>query len=897
MSEVNIIKRDGTKEEFKIEKINKVVQWAIEGIKGVNLSDIEINAKINIRDGITSQEVHKVMIESAANLISIETPNYQYVAARLLTYELRKSVWGGKNPPKLIDFVKENVNRGVYDADILNLYSEKDFNKINEFIDHDRDFIFTYAGIKQLVDKYLVQDRKTKQVYETPQFAYILIAAILFAKYPAEERLKYVKKTYNYFSKHKINLPTPIMAGVRESGGKSFASCLLTTVDDTKESIFANVAAIGLATTKRYGIGFNIAHMRAAGAPISNGKVVHTGKIPFLKVFEATVKSCHQNGIRGGSATCTFNIFDYEIEDLLVLKNNAGTEENRVRKLDYSVAISKLFYQRWLNNKDITLFSSHECKDLFEKFGTKEFDELYLKYEADKSLKFKKTISAHVLFEQLVKERIETGRIYIINVDNANDFSPWLDTVQMSNLCQEVIHPTIPIQFLEDPDGEMGICILAAVNMLEIKNDVELEDVCDIIVRALEEVIDYQEYFCPAASNFAKKRRSLGIGVTNLAAWLAKNNVGYESAESPNLVAAYMEKQQFFLLKASMNLAKERGACEKFDRTKYSLGQLPIDNYKKEKVDKIITQPLSQDWEWLRGQIKENGLRHSTMSCCMPAESCLKWNQKVKTNKGYKNFHQILEEGGHQWEEIEENGLFGWITLKEPILIPTKDGEKSVTKVFYNGKGNLYSILLENGQEIKCTGKHKFLVGEGWVSSRNLLSGEELKTEFGTIKIISVSYQQETGATYDIEVPETHNYYIKCGDVDLVSHNSSIIQNSTNGVEPVRSLITYKKSKASTVPVLVPNITEWGSRYTLAFDMETNVGYLNIMAAIQKFLDMSISSNNYYDYKNYPNGLLPHALVMKEILHHFQMGGKTLYYLNSNDSDVDSSCSSGACAI
>lgn len=753
--EIQVIKRSKEKEVFNIDKINKTVKWAVDGIKDVSLSDIEINAKINIRDGITTEEIHQVLIESAANLITIDTPNYQYVAGRLLTYQLRKNVWGGKNPPKLIDLIKKNINAGVYTSEILDLYSEKELNKIDEFIDHDKDFIFTYAGIKQLIDKYLVQNRKTKEVYETPQFAYILIAAIAFAKYPKETRLDYVKRAYNYFSKHKINLPTPIMAGVR-TPLKSFASCLLAGVDDSMASILANVSAIGHATANRYGIGFNFSHIRALGAPIRNGDVIHTGKIPFLKVFESTVKSCHQNGIRGGSATTTVFVFDYEIEDIVVLKNNAGTEENRVRKLDYSIGMSKLFYQRWLNNENITLFSSHECRDLFEKFGTEEFDKLYVKYEKDPSLKFKKTIAARSLFDLITKERIETGRIYIINVDNVNSHSAWLDVVQFSNLCQEVTHPTIPLKSLEDKDAEIGICILAAINWLEIASDNEFEKVCDITVRMLDEVIDYQEYFCFAAKNFATKRRSLGIGITNLAAVLAKNNLNYEDKEAPNFVSDFMEKQQYFLLKSSVELAKEKGRCEKFDRTTYSKGLLPIDHYKKDKLDTIASTSLKLDWESLRKDISKHGLRNSTLTAHMPCES------------------------------------------------------------------------------------------------------------------------------------------------------SSVIQNSTNGFEPIRSLITYKKSKASTVPVIAPNAAQWKNRYTIAFDMKDNIGYLNIVAAIQKFTDMAMSVNFYYDYSHYPNKMIPHSKVIKEMMYHFSLGGKTIYYTNTNDNDKeqlmdkqedDSSCAGGACTI
>lgn len=754
MSEIFVIKRNGEKEEFNIEKINKIVNWAVEGIKDVSISEIEINAKINIRNGISTSEIHKVLIESAANLISLDSPNYQYVAARLLSYELRKEVWGGKNAPKLVDLVKKNIELGVYTSEILDFYSEAELNKINEFIDHDRDFVFTYAGIKQLIDKYLVQNRKTKELYETPQFAYVLIAAVCFAKYPKEKRMEYIKRAYNFFSKHKINLPTPIMAGVRTKM-KSFASCMITNVADTMDSIFANVSAIGHATAKRYGIGFNTSYIRALNAPIRGGDVIHTGKLPFLKVFEAAVKSSQQSGLRGGSATNTNFIFDYQIEDILVLKNNSRTEENSARKLDYSIGMSKLFYQRWLNDKDITLFSSHEVPKLFELFGTEEFDSYYLECENNKNLKFKKSLKSRDLFDLFAKESIETGRIYVINVDNCNLYSPWIDTVQMHNLCAEFIAPVIAPKSLEDKDSEMGICILAAINWLEINSDSEFEKVCDICVRVLDEVIDYQEYFCPAAFNFATKRRSLGIGITNLAAFLAKNSLGYDSNESPNLVAKQMERQQYYLLKSSCQLAKEKGKCEKFDRTKYSYGELPIERYKKDKVDQVVTQPLEMDWESLRQAILTNGLRHSTLTAMMPCES------------------------------------------------------------------------------------------------------------------------------------------------------SSVIQNSTNGLEPIRSLITYKKSKVSTVPVLAPNVAAWKNRYTLAFDMKDNIGYLNIIAAIQKFTDMAISVNMYYDYKHYPDRMLPHSQFMKETLYHYSLGGKTRYYVNTNDGDkeqlmnseVESACAGDSCAI
>lgn len=434
MDEFTVTKRDGTKEKFDFEKINKIISWACEGINGVFPSDIGANAKLQYFDGITTSDVHKVVIESAKNLISVKSPNYQLVAARLLNYQLRKNVWGGKTPPKLIDFIKKNVEFGVYDGDVLSLFSEAEIDKLGEYIDHSRDDIFTYAGLQQLCDKYLVQNRKNGKIFETPQFAYMLIAMIAFSKYDPKNRQNYIKRAYDYFSKHKINIPTPLMAGLRTKL-RQYASCCLIDVGDSIESIFAAATATGYATSQRFGIGLNTGSMRAIGAEIRKGDVIHTGVIPFLKVFESTVKSCHQNGIRGGSATVNFPWWHYEIEDVVQLKNNAGTDDNRVRKLDYVIQCDKTLYERILKNEKITLFSPHEVPDLYESFGTEAFEDLYLKYEKDKSLKQKKTISAKELASLLVKESVETGRVYIANIDHMNQRGSWQDTVRMNNLC------------------------------------------------------------------------------------------------------------------------------------------------------------------------------------------------------------------------------------------------------------------------------------------------------------------------------------------------------------------------------------------------------------------------------------------------------------------------------
>ena len=749
-TQILVKKRGGDLEKFNIDKIHKVISWAIEGFDGVSLSDIEINAKLNMVENITTREIHQSIIEAAANLISIENPNYQHVAGRLLNYQLRKDVWGGKHPPRLVDMVKNGIQKKIYDPTLLEQYSDDELNKLGEFIDHERDFLFTYAGIKQLCDKYLIKNRISGIIYETPQFAYILIAAYAFANYSKDIRLNYVRRFYDAISKHKINLPTPIMAGVRTLS-RGYASCCLIGVDDTKESITASGTAVSLATASRCGIGIDVSRIRAIGAAVNGGSVVHTGVIPFLKIYEASVKAWQQNSIRGGSATVNVQWWHYEIEDIVVLKNNAGTDDNRVRKLDYTVGMSKLFYDRVIKNENITLFSPHEVPQLWEAWGTSRFDKMYEECESDRKIKFKKKISARKLFSLIVKERVETGRIYILNVDSANEHGAWLDQVTMSNLCTEIIHPYIPLKDFHDPEAEIGMCILSAVNMLEVKNWSDLEKVCDLIVRFLDEIVDIQDYFNKAAENFAKKRRSLGIGITNLAAFLAKHELSYSSSKTLPVVDEWMEHFQYYLIKSSVQLAKEKGKCEKFNRTKYSKGILPIDTYKK-KVNELVKRKLSLDWEALREEIKEHGMRHSTMSAIMPCES------------------------------------------------------------------------------------------------------------------------------------------------------SSVIQNSTNGVEPIRSLITYKMSKMGKLPVLVPGIGKYHENYELAFSLADNTGLININAVLQKYIDMAISTNIYYNYNHYPNHVLPDAKVMKELMYAYSTGLISLYYNNTDDGDKEQSmkedsCSGGACKL
>ena len=615
---IKVVKRSGQIEPIDLEKMHLMVESACEDLAGVSASQVEIQSGIQFYDGISTDEIQEILIRSASDLIDLDHPNYQFVAARLLLFSVRKSVYGKmRDLPDLLPHINECVKRGIYDKEVLDKYSSDELEKVNSYVDHHRDFLFTYAGLRQVVDKYLVQDRSTGKVYESPQFMYVMIALTIFQDYSKDARLTYVRRYYDAISKHKINIPTPIMAGVR-TPLRQFASCVLVDVDDTLDSIFSSDMAIGRYVAQRAGIGINAGRIRGINAKIRDGEVQHTGVVPFLKKFEATVRCCTQNGIRGGSATVHFPIWHQEIEDIIVLKNNKGTEDNRVRKLDYSIQISKLFYERFIANGEISLFSPHDVPGLYDAFGTDSFDDCYVGYESDQSVP-RKTVSAQKLIMDLLKERAETGRIYIMNIDHCNSHSSFKDKVNMSNLCQEITLPTDPLQHI-DGRGEIALCILSAVNIGKVKSDHELEELCDLSVRGLEELIDYQKYPILAAELATKARRSLGVGFIGLAHYLAKLGFNYDSQEAWDAVHGLSESFQYYLLKSSNQIAKEKGACSAFMQTKYADGILPIDTYKKD-VDGICSEELVHDWESLRASINEFGLRHSTLSAQMPSES------------------------------------------------------------------------------------------------------------------------------------------------------------------------------------------------------------------------------------------------------------------------------------
>ena len=613
-----VVKRNGTIQPLNLEKMHVMVEQACEGLAGVSASQVEIQSGIQFYDGISTAEIQEILIKSASDLIDLDHPNYQYVAARLLLFSLKKSLYGRMyETPILKDHVVKCVEKGIYDEEILNLYDDEEFDKLQSIIDHQRDYLFTYAGLRQIVDKYLVQDRSSGALYETPQFMYLLISATIFSKYSKEHRLDYVKRYYDAISKHKINIPTPIMAGVR-TPLRQYASCVLVDIDDTLDSIFSSDMAIGKYVAQRAGIGINAGRIRGINAKIRGGEVQHTGVVPFLKKFESTVRCCTQNGIRGGSATVHFPIWHKEIEDIIVLKNNKGTDDSRVRKLDYSIQITRLFYERFISGGIISLFSPHDVPDLYDVFGTEGFDELYERYEADESIP-RRSISAQDLILSILKERAETGRLYIMNIDHCNSHSSFLDKVNMSNLCQEITLPTTPLQHI-DGEGEIALCILSAINVGKINRLDELENLCDLAVRGLEELIDYQNYPVEAAERSTLARRSLGIGYIGLAHYLAKQGFKYDNPEAWKSVHQLSESFQYHLLKSSNAVAKEKGACEYFHRTKYFKGLLPIDTYKTD-IDEFCDGELNYDWDTLRNDIQEHGLRHSTLSAQMPSES------------------------------------------------------------------------------------------------------------------------------------------------------------------------------------------------------------------------------------------------------------------------------------
>ena len=623
MSDIIVTKRDGRKEALDLEKFHKVVFWATEGITGVSASEVELRSHVQFYNGITTAAVQETLIKAAADLISEETPNYQYVAGRLIVYHLRKQVYNDYKPCHIRQLVEDNVERGLYDPELPNLYDNAEWDFINSFIKHERDESLTYAAMEQMRSKYLVQNRVTKEVFETPQMAYALIAAVLFADYPKDTRMRWVKDYYDAISTHQISLPTPVMAGVRTSQ-RQFSSCVLIETDDSLDSISATASSVVKYVSQRAGIGIGAGRIRAINSPIRKGDAYHTGVIPFFKHFQSAVKSCSQGGVRGGAATLYYPIWHYEVEDLLVLKNNKGTDDNRVRHMDYGIQFNKLMYERLLTGGDITLFSPNDVPGLYDAFFADQdrFKELYETAERNTRLR-KKTVKAQDLFSQFMGERKDTGRIYLMNVDHANthgSFKPELAPVKQSNLCCEIDLPTKPLNDVHDPEGEIALCTLSAINWGAFKHPADMQKACSLAVRGLDALLSYQNYPILAAQIATNNRRPLGVGIINLAYFLAKHDVSYSNPDALELVDTWAQHWSYYLIKASADLAVEQGACPLNNETKYSDGVLPVDTYKRE-LDELVAHTDKVDWAGLREQLKETGIRNSTLMALMPAET------------------------------------------------------------------------------------------------------------------------------------------------------------------------------------------------------------------------------------------------------------------------------------
>jgi ribonucleoside-diphosphate reductase alpha chain len=619
---LTVTKRDGKKESIDLEKLHKVVFYACEGITGVSPSEVEIRSHLQFYNGIPTVDIQETLIKSAADLISEETPGYQWVAGRLINYHLRKMVYDNFEPWHIYELVQKNVDRRFYTQELMTEYTKEEWDTLNSYIKHDRDEDLTYAGMEQWRGKYLVKNRVTGEIFETPQMAYMCIAATLFMHYPKETRLRWVKDYYDAISTFNISLPTPVMAGVR-TPQKQFSSCVLIETGDSLDSINATTSSIVKYVSQKAGIGIGAGSIRALGSPIRAGDAYHTGVIPFYKMFQSATRSCSQGGVRNGAATLYYPIWHYEVEDLLVLKNNKGTEDNRVRHMDYGVQFSKLFYERLISGGDITLFSPSDVPGLYDAFFADQelFKELYETAERKTSIR-KKTVKAAALFSAFMEERKNTGRIYLMNVDHANDhgaFKPDMAPVRQSNLCCEINLPTKPLNDFNDEEGEIALCTLSAINWGLVRSPEDFAKPCELAVRGLDALLTYQNYPVKAAERSTMNRRPLGIGIVNFAYFLAKNDTTYSN---PNLelIDEYAEAWSYYLIKASADLAVEQGAIPLLNETKYGDGITPNQTYKRD-VDELVKHKERMDWKGLRKQLADTGIRNSTLMALMPAET------------------------------------------------------------------------------------------------------------------------------------------------------------------------------------------------------------------------------------------------------------------------------------
>jgi ribonucleoside-diphosphate reductase alpha chain len=636
---IQIVKRDGRKEPLTLDKVHRVLEWATEGLTGVSYSEIEIKSRIQFKDGMKTSDIHEILARTASNMITEDSPNYQFVSARLRLFALRKEVYGTFTPPHLYKYVLKMVEGGHYSHELVEFYSEDEFDQMNNMLNHNRDLTLTWAALRQMEGKYLQKNRVTDQLHETPQFLYIMLTATAFASEPKAKRMDYIREFYDCISTFDISLPTPIMAGLR-TPIKQFSSCVLIESGDSLPSINATSNAIVLYIAQKAGVGINGGRIRAVNSSIRNGDSKHTGVIPFYRMFQSAVKSCSQGGVRGGAGTLYAPIWHLEMENILVLKNNKGTDDNRVRHLDYAIQMSGFFYQRLIDGKNISLFSPSEVDGLYDAYfeDQDKFAELYERYEQDDTIR-RRTVTALELFDLFIRERMNTGRIYFQNVDHCNNHGPFdskVAPIRQSNLCLEIALPTKPMAFPDDPEGEIALCTLSAYNLGKIPafnaDDPEetrqatlwFEKRARLVVRFLDNLLTYQEYPVKAARKSTMLYRPLGVGVINYAYLLAKHGVQYSNDTALKLTNSVFEAMQFYTMKASAELAKERGRCEGFENLRYAKGELPIDHYKLA-IDDLLkehgVEGTTQDWEGLRAMIKKDGIRNATVSALMPSET------------------------------------------------------------------------------------------------------------------------------------------------------------------------------------------------------------------------------------------------------------------------------------
>ena len=734
---ITVVKRSGERVPLDVSKIQRQVANACRGIDGVSQSMIEIKAQIELHDGMTTETIDELLLKAMVNLIDetenpeINNVNYQYVAGRQKVSMLRKEVYGEYDPPKLYEIVKKNVELGMYTPELLKWYTEDEWGIIDLIIDHNKDEDYTYAAIAQLAEKYLVQNRATNTIYETPQVRYAIAAATAFHNESNDVRLKYVKDYYECASAGHFTLATPVLAGLGTTT-KQFSSCVLISSDDTLDSIFAAGEMMAKYASKRAGIGLEIGRIRPLGAPIRNGEIKHTGMIPFLKKWFADLRSCSQGGIRNASCTVTFPVWHYQFEDLIVLKNNQGTEEVRVRQMDYSVVVNAMFWNRYRKGETMTLFDPAEVPDLYEAYyrDSAEFEKLYLKYEQDKTKK-KKVVPADEIFKNgILKERTDTGRIYLVNIDNVINQGPFdttVDPIYQSNLCQEILLPTRPFQRIEDPEGRIALCTLGSINWGAFRNPQEMRKACRVLVRSLSNLLQYQDFLSIQSKLANQDFEPLGVGVTNLAYWHARRSFKYGEPEALAEVKRWMEHQAYYLTETSVELAKERGPCGRSQYTYYGKGVFPWER-RKEGVNELTDFTPSLDWELLRADLKKYGIRNATLMAVAPVES------------------------------------------------------------------------------------------------------------------------------------------------------SSVVLNSTNGIEMPMEMISVKESKAGSFVQVVPEYKRLKNRYQLMWDQADCVDYLKTSAVLAAYIDQSLSTNTFYNPANYAGGKVPATLIAKNLMLAYKWGLKTIYY-------------------